>query len=45
MNRFLSNIEITFRRDETSGRPRVNKHDSRLDKEQRSAGNYYYTQN
>ena len=45
MNRFLSNIEITFRRDETSGRPRVNKHDSRLDKEQRLAGNYYYTQN
>ncbi|MFW9929733.1 MAG: ribosome biogenesis/translation initiation ATPase RLI [Candidatus Thorarchaeota archaeon] len=42
MNRFLSNIEVTFRRDFDSGRPRVNKPQSRLDKEQRREGRYYY---
>jgi ATP-binding cassette subfamily E protein 1 len=43
MNRFLSNLEVTFRRDSLSGRPRVNKPNSKLDKEQRSSGNYYYS--
>ena len=42
MNRFLSNIEVTFRRDFDSGRPRVNKSFSKLDKEQRREGRYYY---
>jgi ATP-binding cassette subfamily E protein 1 len=42
MNRFLSNIEVTFRRDFDSGRPRVNKPFSKLDKEQRREGRYYY---
>jgi ATP-binding cassette, sub-family E, member 1 len=43
MNRFLHQLSITFRRDETSGRPRVNKESSRLDREQKQSGNYYYT--
>ena len=42
MNKFLSNLNITFRRDEDTQRPRVNKPDSRLDREQRSKGEYYY---
>ena len=42
MNRFLSNLEVTFRRDPDSGRPRVNKPNSKLDREQRSTGHYYY---
>ncbi|MDO5845915.1 MAG: ribosome biogenesis/translation initiation ATPase RLI, partial [Methanocorpusculum sp.] len=41
MNLFLSNLGITFRRDKT-GRPRINKPDSYLDREQKSAGEYYY---
>lgn len=41
MNRFLSALEITFRRDE-SGRPRINKVGSKLDREQKKAGEYYY---
>ncbi|MFB6111258.1 MAG: ribosome biogenesis/translation initiation ATPase RLI [Halobacteriaceae archaeon] len=43
MNEFLSNLEITFRRDERAGRPRINKPDSQLDREQKAAGEYYYT--
>ncbi len=42
MNQFLRNVEITFRRDPDSGRPRINKKDSRLDREQKSKGEYYY---
>jgi len=42
MNMFLKNIDVTFRRDEESGRPRVNKSDSHLDKKQKSNGEYYY---
>ncbi|RLI73443.1 ribosome biogenesis/translation initiation ATPase RLI [Archaeoglobales archaeon] len=42
MNLFLSNLNITFRRDEDTKRPRVNKLDSRLDREQKSKGEYYY---
>tara|TARA_B100001750_G_scaffold160728_1_gene129637 strand:+ start:2402 stop:4186 length:1785 start_codon:yes stop_codon:yes gene_type:complete len=42
MNRFLKSLDITFRRDEKSRRPRVNKDKSRLDKEQKSNQNYYY---
>lgn len=42
MNRFLSNLEITFRRDPTNFRPRINKLDSVKDKEQKSSGNYFY---
>lgn len=43
MNRFLKGIGITFRRDEDTRRPRVNKPLSRLDRLQREAGEYYYT--
>lgn len=42
MNRFLQSLEISFRRDEKSSRPRVNKSGSRLDKSQKAAGEYYY---
>mgnify|MGYP000361941426 FL=1 len=42
MNEFLSNLDITFRRDERTSRPRINKPDSQLDREQKSAGEYYY---
>ena len=42
MNRFLKSLDITFRRDEKSRRPRVNKDKSRLDKEQKNNQNYYY---
>jgi ATP-binding cassette subfamily E protein 1 len=42
MNRFLKSLDMTFRRDERSLRPRVNKLESRLDKEQKASGNYYY---
>jgi len=42
MNRFLRSLDITFRRDEKSLRPRVNKNASRLDKQQKDAGNFYY---
>jgi ATP-binding cassette subfamily E protein 1 len=42
MNRFLRSLDITFRRDEQTLRPRVNKSESRLDKQQKDSGNYYY---
>jgi ATP-binding cassette subfamily E protein 1 len=42
MNIFLKNLDVTFRRDEESNRPRINKLGSRLDREQRNAGEYYY---
>ena len=45
MNRFLKALSITYRRDETTGRPRVNKEGGRLDREQKGSGNYYYMKN
>lgn len=42
MNRFLKSLDMSFRRDERSLRPRVNKLESRLDKEQKTSGNFYY---
>lgn len=42
MNQFLKSLEITYRRDETSMRPRVNKSESRLDREQKQSGHFYY---
>ncbi|MEN6593302.1 MAG: ribosome biogenesis/translation initiation ATPase RLI [Methanobacterium sp.] len=42
MNRFLSNVGITFRRDKETKRPRVNKTGSYLDREQKEKGEYYY---
>ncbi len=43
MNLFLSDINITFRRDMETKRPRINKLDSRLDSKQKRSGQYYYT--
>jgi len=42
MNKFLKSLDMSFRRDERSLRPRVNKLESRLDKNQKASGNYYY---
>jgi ATP-binding cassette subfamily E protein 1 len=42
MNEFLKSLEMTYRRDETSMRPRVNKLESRLDREQKLSGKFYY---
>ncbi len=41
MNRFLNGLDVTFRRDQ-SGRPRINKPDSFLDRDQKSRGEFYY---
>jgi len=43
MNMFLKEMKVTFRRDSTTKRPRVNKEDSKLDKYQKQIGEYYYT--
>jgi ATP-binding cassette subfamily E protein 1 len=42
MNSFLEDMKITFRRDPQTKRPRVNKEGSRLDREQKELGEYYY---
>ncbi len=42
MNSFLREMGITFRRDPLTGRPRVNKEGSRLDRRQKEVGEYYY---
>ncbi len=42
MNTFLKTIGITFRREPETGRPRANKEESLLDREQKSRGEYYY---
>jgi len=44
MNKFLKDVEVTFRRDTKSLRPRVNKDGSELDRKQKAMGEYYYTQ-
>jgi ATP-binding cassette subfamily E protein 1 len=42
MNSFLKELGITYRRDITTGRPRVNKPGSKLDRTQKEEGKYYY---
>ncbi|NWG10001.1 MAG: ribosome biogenesis/translation initiation ATPase RLI [Nitrososphaerales archaeon] len=42
MNTFLKNLDITYRRDIDTGRPRVNKPSSKLDREQKKKRSYYY---
>jgi len=42
MNRFLKDVNITLRRDKDSLRPRVNKPNSVMDREQKEKGEYYY---
>ncbi len=44
MNLFLRNLGVTFRRDKQSGRPRVNKEGSYLDRMQKARGVYYYVE-
>lgn len=41
-NRFLKNLNVTFRRDPNSFRPRINKLDSQMDREQKALGNYFF---
>ena len=43
MNQFLKEMNVTFRRDSVTRRPRVNKEGSRLDIMQKDLGEYYYT--
>ena len=43
MNKFLKNMEITMRRDMETKRPRINKLNSQLDKQQKQSGHYFYT--
>lgn len=45
MNKFLASLEITFRRDPTNFRPRINKADSQMDQEQKASGNYFFLEN
>lgn len=42
MNRFLKDLDITFRRDPTNHRPRINKLNSIKDSEQKKAGSYFF---
>lgn len=41
-NKFLENLDVTFRRDPNSFRPRINKYNSQLDQEQKLGGNYFF---
>jgi ATP-binding cassette subfamily E protein 1 len=42
MNMFLKELGVTFRRDESTLRPRINKIGSAKDREQKKKGKYYY---
>lgn len=44
MNTFLKEMNVTFRRDSITRRPRVNKEGSQMDVFQKDIGEYYYTQ-
>lgn len=41
-NKFLKNLDVTFRRDPNTYRPRINKLNSQLDTDQKSTGNYFF---
>ncbi|PUU75504.1 ATP-binding cassette sub-family e member 1 [Tuber borchii] len=41
-NAFLKSLNVTFRRDQNTFRPRINKLDSQLDQEQKLSGNYFF---
>ena len=43
MNSFLKSMNVTFRRDSITKRPRVNKEGSQMDLFQKELGEYYYT--
>ena len=42
MNTFLKQLDITFRRDPSNFRPRINKFESVKDKEQKKSGDFFY---
>lgn len=42
MNKFLKELDITFRKDPTNFRPRINKLNSQMDREQKENGTYFY---
>jgi len=42
MNRFLKQLEITFRRDPNNYRPRINKLNSQNDSAQKASGNFFF---
>lgn len=42
MNSFLKSMDLTFRRDPETGRPRANKAGSQLEQAQKKKGEYYY---
>lgn len=42
MNRFLELLNVTFRRDPTNFRPRINKLNSQKDSEQKASGNFFF---
>ena len=42
MNAFLKDANVSFRRDFETKRPRINKLESRLDREQKTSGEYFY---
>jgi ATP-binding cassette subfamily E protein 1 len=42
MNKFLANLQITFRRDPSNFRPRINKFESVMDREQKESGSYFF---
>lgn len=44
MNKFLKQLDVTFRRDPTNWRPRINKYDSVKDREQKISGNYFFNE-
>ncbi|KAG9393297.1 ABC transporter ABCE [Carpediemonas membranifera] len=45
MNQFLKQIDVSFRRDPTNFRPRVNKKGSQKDEEQKKANQFFYIDN
>ncbi len=43
MNKILKQLNITYRKDKETNRPRINKPNSQLDTQQKNKGEYYYT--
>ena len=43
MNLVLKELDITYRKDKDTNRPRINKPDSQLDREQKEKEEYYYS--
>nr|UXY87973.1 RNase L inhibitor [Cryptomonas curvata] len=43
INKFLKQLDITFRKDPVNFRPRINKYNSIKDKEQKLSGDYYFS--